>query len=93
MDSPPTGATTEHRGTRRFSNRDRRRIVALIIAALAAAWLIAFILSNSEHVKVSFVFGDVSLSLIWVMIICAVLGALLALTVPRLLRRRSRRSG
>jgi uncharacterized integral membrane protein len=49
-------------------------------------------LFNSQHVKVSFVFGDVSLSLIWVMIICAGLGALLALALPRVLRRRRRRA-
>lgn len=63
-------------------------MVALAIVALAAIWLVAFILSNSETVRVSFVFGDVSLSLIWVMIICAVLGAGLAFALPRLRRRR-----
>jgi uncharacterized integral membrane protein len=65
----------------------RKRIIALAIIAVAAAWLIAFILSNTETVRVSFVFGHVSLSLIWVMVICAVLGAGLALAIPRLRRR------
>ncbi len=60
----------------------------MIVVALVAVWLVAFIVSNSETVKVSFVFGHVSLSLIWVMIICALLGALLALAIPRLLSRR-----
>jgi uncharacterized integral membrane protein len=54
---------------------------------LVAIWLIAFIVSNSESVRVSFVFGHVSLSLIWVMVICAVLGAALAWAVPRFSRR------
>ena len=62
-------------------------MVALVVAALAAIWLVAFIVSNSETVKVSFVFGDVTLSLIWVMIICAVLGAVLAWAIPRFTRR------
>jgi uncharacterized integral membrane protein len=66
--------------------------VAVAVLALALAWLIAFIASNSEHVKVSFVFGDVSLSLVWVMLICAVLGALVAVALPRVLRRRRQRS-
>jgi uncharacterized integral membrane protein len=66
----------------------RKRLVALTIIALAAIWLIAFILSNTQTVRVSFVFGHVSLSLIWVMIICAALGAGLALAIPRLRRRK-----
>ncbi len=76
--------------TQRMSSNspDRKRMVALGIVALAAIWLVAFIVSNSETVRVSFVFGHVSLSLIWVMIICAVLGAVLAFGIPRLSRRR-----
>lgn len=66
---------------------DRKRLIVLVLLALAAIWLVAFILSNSESVKVSFVFGHVTLSLIWVMIICAVLGAVLAWAVPRYSRR------
>jgi len=66
----------------------RKRLVALTIVALAAIWLVAFILSNTETVRVSFVFGHVSLSLIWVMIICAALGAGLALAILRLRRRK-----
>jgi uncharacterized integral membrane protein len=70
------------------SRPDRKRMVALGIIALVAIWLVAFILSNSETVKVSFVFGDVALSLIWVMIICAVLGGVLAWGIPRFSARR-----
>jgi uncharacterized integral membrane protein len=82
---PPTRAKG-HTGD--WNSRDRKRLVALCIVALVAIWLVAFILSNSEDVRVSFVFGHVSLSLIWVMIICAVLGAALAWALPRLLARR-----
>ncbi len=70
------------------SSTDRKRTIALVIVALVAIWLVAFVLSNSETVRVSFVFAHVSLSLIWVMIICAVLGAVLAAAIPRLRRRR-----
>ena len=68
--------------------RDPKRLVALILIALVAIWLVAFIVSNAETVRVSFVFGHVALSLIWVMIICAVLGAVLAFAIPRVANRR-----
>jgi uncharacterized integral membrane protein len=88
MASTGTGAATGHSRATHSRTRDTKRIVAYVIVALVAAWLIAFIVANSEHVKVSFVFGEVSLSLIWVMIICAVLGALLTFAISRLSRRR-----
>jgi uncharacterized integral membrane protein len=89
MDSPqPSGGATQRPTTRRSAGRDVKRTVAYVIVVLAAVWLVAFIVSNSETVKVSFVFGDVSLSLIWAMIICALFGALLAFAIPRLPHRR-----
>lgn len=72
---------------------DRKRLAARAIVALVAIWLVAFILSNSETVRVSFVFGHVALSLIWVMIICTALGAALAVAISRLTRRRGARNG
>ena len=92
MDSAHTGETTQQPAARHSSLRDLRRIAPVAVVVLAAAWLVAFIVSNSQTVKVSFVFGDVSLSLIWAMIICAALGALLAFSFPRLLRWRRRRA-
>ena len=71
------------------SGPNRKRAVALVIAALVGIWLVAFIVSNSETVRVSFVFGHVRLSLIWVMIICTALGAGLTWVVSRISRRRS----
>jgi uncharacterized integral membrane protein len=73
---------------RSSSTPDRKRMVGWILIALVAIWLVAFIVSNSETVRVSFVFGHVALSLIWVMIICAVLGAILAFAIPRVASRR-----
>ncbi len=80
--SPPSRPATASR-----TRAERKRMVALAVVALATVWLVAFIVSNSETVRVSFVFGHASLSLIWVMIICAVLGALLAVAAPRIRRR------
>lgn len=83
-----SSGATQQSSTGRSTGGDAKRIAAFIIIALVAAWLVAFIVSNSETVSVSFVFGHVSLSLIWAMIICAVLGALLALAIPRFRGRR-----
>jgi uncharacterized integral membrane protein len=66
-------------------------MVARGIAVLAAIWLVAFVVSNLETARVSLVFGHVALALIWVMIVCAALGAGLAWAIPRLGRRRQRR--
>jgi uncharacterized integral membrane protein len=77
-------ASAQHRSS---TATDRKRLAAVTIVCLVAIWLVAFIVSNAETVRVSFVFGHVSLSLIWVMIMCALLGAGLALAIPRLSRR------
>lgn len=86
MEAAKTHRIREGAGTRSAA-AGRKRIVALAVSALAAIWLVAFIVSNAESVRVSFVFGDLTLSLIWVMIICAALGAVLAWAVPRFSRR------
>ena len=92
MNTTSADVRARERGGTSQNKHDPKKIAAWVILVLAAAWLIAFIVSNSEQVKVSFVFGDVTLSLIWVMIICAVVGALLAVLIPRLQRRRSTRA-
>ena len=83
---PGTGGAQSRSG--RPSSQDPKRMLAIAIIALVAIWLVAFIVSNSETVNVSFVFGHISLSLIWVMIICTVLGAVLMFAIPRFSRRR-----
>lgn len=83
-----SGGSTAEPATRRARGRDFKQTVARVVVVLAAAWLIAFIVSNSQTVNVSFVFSHVSLSLIWVMVICALLGAMLGFVLPRLRRRR-----
>ncbi len=88
MDSVHTASRAQPGAAPGSTGRDPKRLVAFAIVILAAAWLISFVVSNSQKVKVSFVFGDVSLSLIWVMILCAVLGAVLVLATQQLSRRR-----
>ena len=78
------------------SAKDRRRsnreVARLVVAGLGLVLLIAFVLDNSHTVKVGFVFFNTELSLIWVLLIAALLGALVDRLVIYLSQRRSKRS-
>jgi uncharacterized integral membrane protein len=64
--------------------RARQARVAKVIAALAiAVILIIFIVSNSQPVKVNFVFFTRRPGLIWIMFTCAVLGGILGYLIGR----------
>lgn len=60
-----------------------------VAAAVIVILLIAFVVDNTNKVRVGFVFFHAEVSLIWVLIITALLG----LVVGVLLGRRSQRSG
>ncbi len=61
--------------SRAASKRDNREIVRITGAVIALALLVAFVLDNSHSVRVGFVFFNASVSLIWVLLIAAFLGA------------------
>jgi uncharacterized integral membrane protein len=63
----------------------------LVAAAIIVILLVAFIVDNSERVRVGFVFFHANVSLIWVLLITAALGALADRLVPRFRARRARR--
>jgi uncharacterized integral membrane protein len=63
-----------------------------VVAGLGLVLLIAFVLDNSQTVKVGFVFFNTELSLIWVLLIAALLGALVDRLVIYLSQRRKRAS-
>jgi uncharacterized integral membrane protein len=64
--------------------RARQARVAKVIVALAiAVILIIFIVSNSQPVKVNFVFFTRRPGLIWIMFTCAVLGGILGYLIGR----------
>ncbi|HEX6394345.1 MAG TPA: LapA family protein [Acidimicrobiales bacterium] len=67
------------------------RWVRLVAAVVIVALLVAFIVDNSEHVRVGFVFAHARVRLIWVLLITAALGALAGRLVPRLRASRGRR--
>ena len=62
------------------------------MAVVGLILLIAFVLDNSQTVKVGFVFFSTRLSLIWVLLIAAVLGALVDRLVILLGQRRKKKA-
>jgi uncharacterized integral membrane protein len=72
--------------------RDNREVVRIVAAVVALALLIAFVLDNSQTVRVGFVFFNANVSLIWVLLIAAFLGALVDRLVILLGQRRKKRA-
>jgi uncharacterized integral membrane protein len=86
-----TGGPSRRRGPDDLDERQARRIALVGVLVLAVILLIIFIVQNSDSVSVSFVFFSARISLIWVIFLSAVAGAVIALVVGRLVRRRLRR--
>ncbi len=86
---PSQGPTGRSRGRK----RDTREIVRISVAVVALILLIAFVLDNSHTVTVGFVFFSTHLSLIWVLLIAAVLGALVDRLIILLSQRRKKAAG
>jgi uncharacterized integral membrane protein len=72
--------------------RETREVVRIVVAVLGLILLVAFVLDNSQTVKVGFVFFSSRLSLIWVLLIAALLGALVDRLVILLGQRRRARA-
>ncbi len=68
--------------------RDLGEIARFIALAVVVGLLIAFIVENSGKVTVHFVFFSAHVSLVWALILAAVLGALADRLVPMYRRRR-----
>jgi len=68
--------------------RETREVVRLVGFGLGLILLIAFIVGNSSSVKVNFVFFSHQASLIWVILIAALLGVLIDRLVIALGKRR-----
>ncbi len=67
------------------------QLAKLVLAAVLIGVLVAFILGNSERVRVSFVFFHSRSSLIWVLVITNLLGFLAGYLVHGRLDGRKRR--
>jgi len=86
MADPATGPGRSSAG-----KRDTKDVVRLVVFGLGLVLLIAFVIGNSATVKVNFVFFDTRASLIWVILLSAVLGLLVDRLIIALGRRRKDR--
>ena len=82
----------ERTGGKPGRKRDNREIARLVVFGLALVLLIAFVIGNSTSVKVDFVFFHTSASLIWVILLSAVLGVLVDRLVIALGKRRKNKA-
>jgi uncharacterized integral membrane protein len=70
---------------------DNREIIRLVVGGLGLVLLIAFVVGNSNDVKVNFIFANATTSLIWVILVSAVLGLLVDRLIIAIGRRPRKR--
>jgi uncharacterized integral membrane protein len=75
---------------RRHGRRTRLYTWAGALAALLVI-LIALVVANTRNVKVSWVFGSTRQSLVWIILVTAILGWLLGIVTSVVFRVRTRR--
>ncbi len=80
----------ERSTARRGGKRDGREIAKLIIGAGGLILLIAFVVGNSNDVRVNYIVGHATTSLIWVILVSALLGVLVDRLVIALGKRRKK---
>lgn len=100
-DHPPTVAggetsaaatAAETRGARFSRQAHRARLYFYAGAAVVIfVFLTALVLANTGHVRVSWVFGASSVSLVWLVLFAAILGLLLGMVLGALFHWRTRR--
>jgi uncharacterized integral membrane protein len=88
----------EQQGTREprrdsLRRRGRQTWLYTLVSAIAALLviLIALIAANTRSVKVSWVLGSTRQSLVWIILVTAILGWLLGIATSVILRYRTRR--
>jgi uncharacterized integral membrane protein len=64
----------------------------LIVLALLVAYVIAFVLENKKSVNLHFVFATASVSLVWLILLSVLIGAVGGILLAQLERRRRRRA-
>ena len=84
-------AQAPDRPTETGGGRDRREIAKLVGGLVGLVLLIAFVVGNSNDVRVNFVVTHATTSLIWVILVSALLGVLVDRLVIAMGRRRRKR--
>ena len=72
-------------------NWQPRLWVSLGVLILLVAYLIAFVVGNSEDTSINFIFGEATTSLIWVILLSALAGLIGGVLLSQLHRRRQTR--
>jgi uncharacterized integral membrane protein len=72
-------------------NWQPRLWISLGLLILIVAYLIAFVVGNSEETRINFVFGEATTSLIWVILLSALAGLIGGVLLSQLHRRRQAR--
>jgi uncharacterized integral membrane protein len=76
---------------RQFDHAWQPRLYVLLVGlALVVAYIIGFIVANSDRVSVNFVFFDARTSLIWLILLCFGSGLVAGVLLSQLYRRRNR---
>ena len=90
--TPQQAPQGEVRGER-FRRRARRTRLYASAAALVVLLVvvIALAVANTRHVEVSWVFGSTRQSLVWIILVTAILGWLLGIMTATIFRYRTRR--
>jgi uncharacterized integral membrane protein len=84
--------SSEHESGTPAPSRSRSRSAAEIALAVVVVYAVVFLLLNTGHVRVHFVFWTATMALSWVIFLSLMLGLAAGLLVPRLRARRRRRS-
>ena len=88
VESQPEGETRGARLARKAHRTGLYVYTGLAVALLVV--LIALVIANTGRVKVSWVVGSASVSLVWLVIFSAILGLLLGMVLGALFRWRTR---
>src|SRR5579862_4237227 len=86
FDGPVVAGETSRGRSRRMARRTRLHGYALVAVALFA-FVIALAATNTERVKVSWLFGSSHVSLVWLVLVAAILGWLVGLATNAALHR------
>jgi uncharacterized integral membrane protein len=90
--SPAASPVVAETGAQRFARGAHRTLLYFYVVAtlVVLIFLIALVVANTSVVKVSWLFGSSSVSLVWLVMGSAILGLFLGMLVGALLRHRTR---
>ena len=88
---PPDGGSGSGSHREPLDEKQIRRLVLIGVIVLIAVLALAFIFTNFDPVKVSFVFFEAEVRLIWVVLLSLVAGAFLGLAISRAAKKRMAR--